>query len=636
VAADRGLSPPAFDIPWSSLKIGAVSVSVETKSEGTFTLALRLLRRSTVGEGRRIVLGLTLMLMASAAALLQPWPLKFILDGIVGKHALPAWLESVRNWFSPEQSQMALITMLCVAMLVIHIVISSLQVVNTAVIVGIGLRMVFKLRCALFNHLQRLSLKFHDATTVGDSLYRVAWDTYCIQTMFNSGFVPTINATITLIGLSAIMLYMDWVLTLTAMGVALPLVVLIRRMDRPMQEHSMRMHERESDITARIQETLSGIRVVQAFGQEGTEDKRFREQAGASLLASLRLTVLQTASGAVVGLFLAAGTAAVVWIAAMRVIEGRLTPGDVVLLVAYVGMLYGPVYTLAYTVTTLQGASAGAKRVYAILDSVPDVADAPDAIDLPGRAAGRVTFENVGFAYQPDQPVLRNVELEVEPGSTVALVGPSGAGKTTFVSLVLRFYDPIAGRIMVDGHDLRRLTLASLRGNISLVLQEPVLFATTIRENIAYGRPEASMEQIIAAAEAAGAHEFIKALPEGYETRIGERGSRLSGGQRQRLSIARAFLKDAPILIMDEPTSALDAGTEAALLEAMDRLKQGRTTIIIAHRLSTIRDADVIVVMQAGEVVETGSHEELLSRETLYSRLHHVQFGSSAHAATTG
>jgi ATP-binding cassette subfamily B protein/subfamily B ATP-binding cassette protein MsbA len=487
--------------------------------------------------------------------------------------------------------------------------------------------MVFKLRCALFDHMQRLSLAFHDATTVGDSLYRVTWDTYCVQALFNGGMIPAITASLTLLGIASIMFWLDYAMTLVALAIAVPLMLLIRRLDRPMTERSLHVHERESDISTRVQETLAGIRAVQAFNREDFESARFRSHADASLRANLRLTLLQTGSQAVVGLLLAAGTASVVWIAAARVLQGKLTGGDVVLLVTYVGMLYKPLETLAYMAATVQNAAAGARRVFTLLDASPDVRNVEGAVKLPGRAAGQITLEQVSFGYRSGQRILHDISLNIPAGETVALVGSSGAGKTTLVSLLLRFYDPTSGRIKLDGYDLRNLTLESLRRNVAIVLQEPILFCASIRENIAYGRPGASVEDIEAAARAAGAHDFIAALPQGYHTQIGERGVTLSGGQRQRLSIARAFLRNAPVLIMDEPTSALDAETEGMLLETLEKLMKGRTTLIIAHRLSTIRNADRIVVLKDGTVSESGTHAELLAQGSVYARLHSIQFG---------
>lgn len=601
-------------------------MDVQEKPTTSFQVALRLIRFTTQGEGGRIALGLVTILSSTLIGLLQPWPMKLVLDSVISKASAPWGLDALGKWINPSNPSMGLLLVLCVGQLLIYLVSGALLVWSTWVLVSIGLRMVFKLRCALFSHIQRLSLRFHDQTTIGDSLYRVTWDSYCVQSIFNTGLIPALIAITTLIGITGIMLCRDLLVTVIALGVGIPLAILVKWMERPMTEGSMRVQERESEISTRVQETLTGIRAVQAFGGEPREAARFQEHAMKSLQASLKLTVMQTASQSVVGVIMAGGTALIVAISAWRVLNGRLLAGDVWMIVSYVAMLFKPLETLVYTASLIQGSIAGARRCFVLLDTQPDVKDEPGAVELSKRAEGNIELCGVRFGYGDGRYALDGVDLKVGRGQTVALVGPSGAGKTTLISLLMRFYDPVEGKILLDGRDLKTMTLRSLRANMSLVLQDPVLFCSSVAENISYGRPEATMDQIIDAAKQADAHNFIMEMPHKYETHIGERGATLSGGQKQRMAIARAFLKDAPVLIMDEPTSALDAGTERHLLDAMERLRKNRTTLIIAHRLSTIRSADVIVAMESGKAVEMGSHDELLKRGGLYSRLYQMQF----------
>jgi ABC-type multidrug transport system fused ATPase/permease subunit len=529
----------------------------------TLQVALRLLRKFMPGETASILLGFVLVLTASGTALLQPWPLKLVLDCVIGRDQLPDVLSgALRSLGLSLDSKLGLLVLLCLGLLLIELLLGIFNVFSAYLLNSVALRLVFKLRCALFDHVQQLSLAFHDSTAVGDSLYRITWDSYCIQAIFSEGLVPGLTSAATLVGIALVMLSRDWRLALAAVSVALPLLFLIRKLDKPMTEQSTRVHEFESEISTRVEETLVGIRAVQAYGREQFESERFRLKAGASLQANLRLIVVQTASQALAGLILAAGTAAVIWFGARGVLQGTITAGDLVLLAAYLTMVFKPLETLSYTAGAVQSAAAGCRRVLAILDSAPEIAEAEDATNLPARASGDISFQDVSFAYRPGRPVLEQITLQIPAHSSLALVGPSGTGKTTLASLLLRFYDPTQGKILLDGHDLRSLKLNSLRQNIALVTQEPILFAASIRENIGYGRPEASPADIEAAAWAAGAHEFIERLSEQYETRLGERGATLSSGQRQRLAIARAFLKDAPILILDEPTSALDVETE--------------------------------------------------------------------------
>ncbi len=598
---------------------------------GTLQVTTRLLRRFLPGETVGFGAGLLLLLGASGVGLLQPWPLKLVLDSVVGSQPAPRWLsglfEGASTHFTPGNPGLGALLVLCLGLLAIELVLGALHIGSAYLLNSVALRLVFKLRCALFDHVQRLSLGFHNQRAVGDSLYRITWDSYCIQAIFSEGLVPALTSGTTLLGIALVMLSRDWRLTAAAVGAAIPLILLIRRLDKPLSEQSTRVHEYESEVSTRVEETLVGIRAVQAYGREQFESERFRTKANASLRANLRLTVVQTASQALVGLVLAGGTAAVVWISAQGVLQGRITPGDLVLLVAYVAMIFKPLETLAYTAGAVQSAGAGARRVLAVLDAAPEVVESRDAQALPARVEGHITLENLSFSYLRGVPVLHDLNLQIPAGCSLALVGPSGTGKTTLASLLLRFYDPSSGSITLDGRDLRGVTLKSLRQNIALVTQDPILFAASIRENIAYGRPGATQEEIEAAARAAGAHDFIQRLPDKYETQVAERGATLSSGQRQRLAIARAFLKDAPILILDEPTSALDVETEEALLQALERLMKGRTTLIIAHRLSTVRCADCIVVLREGSIEESGSHAELLARGGVYARMHELQFG---------
>ncbi len=597
------------------------------REKSSIALALRLLRQYSVGERGAMALGAFTLLSASALSLLEPWPLKIVVDSVLGDQSTPAVLRPLAEPFSQllGDSAYGLLAVLCIGVVALRLAGGLVQMANTHILVGVGLRMVFRLRRAVFDHVQRLSLAFHDSNPVGDSIYRVAWDTFSVQSVFNTAFSQVLSSSATLLGIVVVMMSRDWLLTLVALAVAVPLIVVIRGVDGAVRLRSIAVHEKESEVTSRVQEALSGIRVVQAFGGEDRESRRFERHAAQSVEANLRLTMFQTALSAGVGLILAGGTAGVLWLASARVLSGAMTAGDVVLMVSYVAMLYKPVETFANIAGSIQAASAGAKRVFDILDRQPDITDRPGAAALTQRPAGRLRFENVNFGYKEERPVLSGLNFEASAGAKIALVGPSGVGKSTLASLIVRFYDPTAGRILLDGVDLRDIKLESLRQNIAIVLQDPLLFSASVRENIAYGRTDAGFDTIVEAAKAAGAHDFIQDLPEGYDTLVGERGVFLSGGQRQRISIARAFLKDAPILILDEPTSALDTETEMQLVDALTRLMQGRTTVTIAHRLSTIRHSDTIFVLEDGRLIESGSHQGLMERQGRYANLHRKQ-----------
>ncbi len=603
--------------------------TVPVSRPGAFRTAARLLSLCMVGEIRIAIAGVALMLSGSVLALLQPWPLKFIMNVVATKKSPPEFLIAAQHLMAHlvpfGHGKLGLIALLCLALLLISLGSAAISVVSTWLLIASGLRMVFKLRCRVFEHIQRMPIGFHDATTVGDSLYRITWDTYSVQSLFNEGLVPGIASVVTLLGIAVVMVGQDWSIAVVALIIGCLLLLLVRRLEKPTTELSTRVHEHESRVSTRVEQTLGGIRAVQAFGRETHESTRFANQARESLKANLRLTLLQTGSQSGVAVLLAFGTAAVIWMTARRVIAGELSPGDIVLMAGYTAMLFKPLETLSYTASSIQGSVAGAIRVFEILDKKSLICDLPTAVELKSPVRGEIELDHVSFRYRPEQTVLRDVRLKIPAGSSVAIVGPSGAGKTTLAGLILRFYDPVQGRILLDGSDLRDLTLQSLRRQIAIVPQEPVLFDVSIQENIAYSRPDATVNEVHAAARAAGAWDFIQALPEGFDTTIGERGVMLSGGQRQRLSLARAFLKDARIIVLDEPTTGLDAQTEADLLATLKRLMAGRTTIIIAHHLHTVRHVDQIVVLQGGEIIQTGTHDQLIEHDGLYRHLYELQ-----------
>ena len=554
----------------------------------------------------------------------MPWPGQIIVDNVCSGKPLPSSLQHLVGPIVGDDRGRLLLLM-CAVMLVVFALQGAVSSIGTCVLVKAGLSMLNGLRCRVYEHLQRLSLVFHDRQSVGDSLYRVTGDTYSIQTLFNGGLVPFLNAVITLAGIAVILLRMDWVLTLLALLIVPPLVASLRVFNKKIDKISQVYHEKESSIYTVAQESLSAIRTVQAFAREEYEQQRFGLGAKESLLANLKLTNLQMLSSFVIGLIIATGTVGMWWISANRVLDDRLTVGRIWVVLAYVGMLYGPISSISYLTTNVRGALARFRRVVEILKTTPQVADRPHAMPLL-NSRGEVAFESVSFGYEPGRLVLDSVSFHAQPGQLVALVGASGVGKSTLLSLLLRFYDPLQGRVLIDGRDIREYQYQSIRRAIAIVPQEPVLFSTSIRENIAYGRPDASLDEIIEAAKLAEAHDFIMQTPQGYDSLVGERGGRISGGQRQRLALARAFLKKASILILDEPTTAVDAETEASVLRSLERMRKYKTVLVVAHRLSTVRNASEILVLSEGRVAERGTHDELLAKSGVYRRLHEIQF----------
>jgi subfamily B ATP-binding cassette protein MsbA len=575
-----------------------------------------------------LALGFLAVLGEAIANLLQPWPLKIVLDEVFrahsGKTGVPHFVARVLG-----TDKLAVVEFACFAVIAIALLDAISTYGEKYLTTSVGQWVTYDLRRAIYAHIQRLSLAFHDQKRTGDLISRVTSDVDDIQSFIASGLLSSLINVITLAGMVGVMFWINWEFTLIALSVAPLLAIVVYSYTRRIKKATRTVRKKESAVFSVVEEVLSSIRVVKAFAREQYEQERLEEASLEEVESALRARSLKAKLTPLVDVIVAVGTCLVLWFGARLTLKGALSVGSMVLFVQYLSKMYKPMQELSKMTDTYSKAAVGYERIQEILQTDNEVRDLKGARPVR-KLKGKIEFENVSFSYTPDQPIIQEMSFCIEPGKVAAVVGPTGVGKTTIISLVSRFYDPVEGVVKMDGTDIRNFKQQSLRQHISYVLQDNVLFHGPLWQNIAYGKPEATRKEIIRAAELANAMEFIERLPQRLDTIVGERGMTLSGGQRQRIAIARAIIRNTPILLLDEPTSGLDAASEKLVFEALDRLMEGKTTIVIAHRLSTIRRADVIFVVNEGTIVEQGTHRELLKKRGLYAELHRLQFQDAA------
>ncbi len=557
------------------------------------------------------------------AEIADPWPIKIVVDNILKAKPLTGVLgHLVTGIFGTGLFAVLNFAVAGVAIIAVVGAISAFteNYLTTSVSQWVG----HDLRRTIYHHIQRLSLAEHDKTRTGDLITRVTTDIEAIQSFIESALLGILVDLLTLTGMVGVMFFLNWQFTLIALSVMPVLFVVVYRYTRRIKKASRAVRKKEGDLLTIVEEVLTSFRVVQAFAREEYEEKRFESESLANVAAGLQARTLKAKLAPVVQVIVACGTGLVLAFGARLALAGQLSPGVLIVFLLYLNKMYKPMRDLSKMTDTVSKATVGYERIHEVLDIESLVRDAPGARPAP-QFTGAIEFKGVSFDYGPEKPILKDVSFTIAPGQIAGIVGPSGAGKTTIVSLIPRFYDPATGAILIDGTDIKAFQLRSIRDQMSFVLQDTVLFRTTIWENIAYGKPGASPKEIKRAAELANASEFIDAMPDGYDTLVGERGISLSGGQRQRIAIARAVIRDTPILILDEPTAGLDAGSEQAVMDALAKLMKGRTCVVIAHHLSTIRHADVIFVMKDTQIVEQGTHETLLAGNGVYAELHKIQ-----------
>lgn len=584
---------------------------------------LRYFVRFLPSYWKKILLAILGLLLEAVLGVMRPWPLKVVIDRVLSHK--PSRVPLIHQWLDAAPfTSMQVLYGACAAVLLIAIATGLTVYCYTRLIGKVGQLFVYDLRRDLFAHMQRLSLRFHDTQRTGDLTTRLTSDIQSIQDFITTGVTSFCSNALLLTGMAVLMFWVNWRFALATLSIAPLMFWIVYRHKLLIKRATRRARASTGLLAALAQETLASIRIVQGLAQEDQIDDRFQAQSETTLEAFLESVRYQARIAPVVDLLSAIGLTMVMWYGARCVLTGQLTTGDVIIFFAYVNNFYSPMKSISRSANTFTKASIGAERIVEVLQHRSEVRDRKRARPAP-RLKGAIEFRNVCFEYEPGVTVLSNINLSIKPGEKLAIVGATGAGKSTLVSLVPRFYDPTAGAVMIDSQDIRNYSLRSLREQISLVLQDSLLLSGTIRDNITFGQADATDEEIAAAARTANAEEFICRLPEGYDTRVGERGTTLSGGQKQRIAIARAVLRNAPILILDEPTSGLDAAAEYTVIKALEQAAAGRTTLIIAHRLSTVRLADRIVVLDGAGIVEAGTHTELLERNGRYAHLYQLQ-----------
>jgi ATP-binding cassette, subfamily B, bacterial len=571
-----------------------------------------------------LFLGFIAIAGESAANLLQPWPLKIVLDDVLRSRNSHAWTMKLIHHLVGTDA-IAVLKFACAAVLAIAVLDAICTYAEKYLTTSVAQWISYDLRLTIYAHIQRLSLAFHDNKRTGDLISRVTDDIEAIQSFIMNGLLGVLINAMTLLGMIGVMFWLNWKFTLIALSVVPILFAMVYSYTRRIKKASREVRKKEGEITSVVQEVLSSIRVVKAFAREDYEVHRMEQESLEAVDIAMRARTLKAKLTPLVGIVVAVGTGLVLWFGARLVMRESLTAGSLVVFILYLGKMYKPMQEISKMTDTYSKAAVGYERLQEVLQTELEVKDLPKAKRAP-KFRGEIEFENVSFSYTPESQTLKDVSFEIGTGHVSALVGPTGAGKTSIISLLARFYEPDKGVIKIDGTDIRQFKQKSLREQMSFVLQDTVLFHAPVWQNIAYGKPGSARAEIIKAAEMANAAEFIEKLPERYDTIIGERGMTLSGGQRQRIAIARAVIRNTPILLLDEPTSGLDSASEKLVFEALDRLMEGRTVVVIAHRLSTIQRADVIFVVDNGEIVERGKHEKLMKQNGLYAELHNLQF----------